>query len=122
MSLGIILLVLVQEHVNQTLPGVEETLSVKVSSFIACPFSVLDHTASCPALNLSNGDITYTMDTSPLPVGTVATHTCRATFVLSGDTTRTCTNNSGRGMWSEPMLTCISKQSSLVVYYQLKSV
>ena len=68
-------------------------------------------TASCPALTLSNGDITYTMVTSPIPVGTVATHICSATFVLSGDATRTCTDSGGRGMWSVPILTCIGKQS-----------
>ncbi len=32
-ALGTISLVPEQQHVNQTLPGVEETLSVKVSSF-----------------------------------------------------------------------------------------
>ncbi len=66
-------------------------------------------TASCPALTLSNGDITYIMVTSPIPVGTVATHTCSATFVLSGDATRTCTDSASGGMWSGPMLTCIGK-------------
>ncbi len=38
-ALGTISLVPEQEYVNQTLPGVDETLCVKVSSFIACPFS-----------------------------------------------------------------------------------
>ena len=73
-------------------------------------------TASCPALTLLNGDmITYNMNTSPIPVDTVATHTCSATFVLSGDATRTCTNSASGGIWSGSMLTCSGKQSSLVV-------
>ena len=71
-------------------------------------------TASCPALTLSNGDITYTVDTSPIPVGTVATHSCSATFVLSGDATRTCTNSASGGMWSGPILTCIGKLLSSI--------
>ncbi|XP_064386406.1 uncharacterized protein LOC135334956 isoform X2 [Halichondria panicea] len=63
--------------------------------------------ASCPALTLLNGDmITYNMNTSPIPVDTVATHTCSATFVLSGDATRTCTNSASGGIWSGSMLTC----------------
>ena len=80
--------------------------------FIACPCSVHampSFTASCPALTLSNGDITYTVNTSPIPVGTVATHSCSATFVLSGDATRTCTDSASGGMWSVPILTCIGK-------------
>ena len=107
-ALGTIYLVQEQEHVNQTLPGVEETLSVKVSSLLLVPV-VTSLTASCPALTLSNGDITYITDTSPIPVGTVATHTCNATFVLSGDATRTCTDSASGGMWSGPILTCIGK-------------
>ena len=71
--------------------------------------------ASCPALTLSNGDITYnyTTVTSPIPVGTVATHTCSATFVFSGDATmaRTCTNSASGGMWSGSILTCIGNFS-----------
>ncbi len=97
----------------------EETLCVKVSSFIACPFSVYmtSLTASCPALTLSNGDITYnvTITVSPIPVSIVATHTCSATFMISGDATRTCTNSASGGMWSGSILRCIGKQSSLVV-------
>ncbi|XP_064386417.1 receptor-type tyrosine-protein phosphatase alpha-like isoform X4 [Halichondria panicea] len=63
--------------------------------------------ASCHALTLSNGDITYIMDTSPIPVDTVATHTCNVMFVLSGDATRTCTKSASGGVWSGSMLTCI---------------
>ncbi|XP_064386229.1 CUB and sushi domain-containing protein 3-like isoform X1 [Halichondria panicea] len=63
--------------------------------------------ASCPALTLSNGDITYTMDNPPIPVGRVATHICSDSFVLSGDATRTCTDSASGGMWSGSMLTCI---------------
>ena len=66
-------------------------------------------TASCHALTLSNGDITYIMDTSPIPVDTVATHTCNVMFVLSGDATRTCTKSASGGVWSGSMLTCIGK-------------
>ena len=57
-ALGTTSLVPEQEHVNQTLPGVEETLSVKVSSFIACPFSVHDFSYS-----------KLSCDTSLIPVG-----------------------------------------------------
>ncbi len=64
-------------------------------------------TASCPALTLSNGSITYTTVTSPIPVGTVATHICSAMFVLSGDATRTCSKNASGGMWSGSILRCI---------------
>ncbi|XP_064386146.1 uncharacterized protein LOC135334769 isoform X3 [Halichondria panicea] len=63
--------------------------------------------ASCPALTLSNGDITYIMNTSPIPVGTLATHSCSDSFVLSGDATRRCTGSASGGMWSGLMLTCI---------------
>ena len=66
-------------------------------------------TASCPALTLSNGDITYIMNTSPIPVGTLATHSCSDSFVLSGDATRRCTGSASGGMWSGLMLTCIGK-------------
>ncbi len=38
-TLGTISLVPELENVYQPTPGVEEILSVKVSSFIACPFS-----------------------------------------------------------------------------------
>ncbi len=51
-TLGTISLVPEHEHVNQTLPGVEETLSVKVSSFIACPCSV--HAFSYSKLSCSH--------------------------------------------------------------------
>ncbi len=69
-------------------------------------------TASCPALTLSNGDITYNVtDASPIPVGTMATHICSATFVLSGDATRTCTDSSSGGMWSGSILICIGNFS-----------
>ena len=71
-------------------------------------------TASCPALTLSNGDITYTMDNPPIPVGRVATHICSDSFVLSGDATRTCTDSASGGMWSGSMLTCIGKLLSSI--------
>ncbi len=100
-----------QGHVNQTLPGVEETLSVKVSLLLAPLVYMTSLTASCPTLTLSNGDITLDVNTSPTPVNTVATHTCNPTFVLSGDaTTRTCTDTASGGMWSGSTLICIGKQ------------
>ncbi len=98
-------------HVNQTLPGVEETLCVKVSSLLAPLVHMTSLTASCPTLTLSNGDITLDVNTSPTPVNTVATLTCNPTFVLSGGATRTCTDTASGGMWSGSTLTCIGKQS-----------
>ncbi len=65
-------------------------------------FSLL---AQCtPLPNLPNGFISYGFDETPnYDVGTVATHTCIAGFVLVGSMTRNCI---GSLTWSREMPTC----------------
>ncbi len=65
--------------------------------------------ASCSTLTLLNGNITYNRGSSPIAVGTVATHSCDNRFVPSRDGTRTCTDSGAGGVWSGSPLTCLSE-------------
>ena len=52
--------------------------------------TVLNCTATCPNLILTNGMISYSPDTTPRLEGTVATHSCDVGYVLSNGTQKTC--------------------------------
>ena len=63
-------------------------------------------TAVCMDLSeFSNGLITYEIEETPRPIGTVATYECNPGFVLVGQENRTCVEDSGVGVFngSEPV-------------------
>ena len=64
----------------------------------------------CPSLSLTDGSVAYAADTSPdFSIGTIATHTCSAGFVLVEDETRTCMDDDQAdtiGVWSGIAPTC----------------
>ena len=63
-------------------------------------------TATCPDLDLTNGVISYSPDTTSRLEGTVATHSCVDGYVLSGGTERTCQSNR---TWNGGNITCEGK-------------
>ena len=70
--------------------------------------------ALCPVLeDLANGMIRYDTE-APYPVGTIATHSCDAGFMLGGSSERTCIQegaNELEGIWTETMPSCECKNS-----------
>ena len=87
-----------------------------VDFLIVCLKSVVSRTLysttaiECPSLNLPNGTIAYTADTTPeFKIGTEATHMCDTGFALFGDMSRTCMDDDQEdivGMWSGSAPTC----------------
>ena len=77
----------------------------------------------CPSLDLTNGIITYAIDTTPeFAIGTVATHSCFFGFSLVGVVTRTCMDDDRAdivGVWSDSEPSCECKFLSFNVYILL---
>ncbi len=63
--------------------------------------------ADLPAL--INGEISYSSENVPRPIGTVASHDCNIGFYLDGPAARTCVENAGSGMFDMTAPTCIRK-------------
>ena len=68
----------------------------------------------CPVLSLTNGGVTYVVDTTAeFEIRTIATHTCNASFALVGDMTRTCADDDQLdiiGVWSGSPPSCERKK------------
>ena len=68
----------------------------------------------CPSLNLPNGTIAYTADTTPeFEIGTEATHMCDSGFALVGNMTRACMDDDQAdivGLWSGSTPTCARRE------------
>ena len=67
-------------------------------------------TAICPDLDLANGVISYSPDTTPRLEGTVATHSCDVGYGLSGVTERTCQSDR---TWSGESITCEGEHNTV---------